>query len=130
MASQEWHWEQGTKYAAEAIKTTLLLNGAAAIALMTFATNAQKFSSLLICPLMLFVIGAALSALAFVAAYMAQLYFGNAESTPLDRFEYLRLWKIGKRCSYGAIGLVVLSILAFGSGICWAASVLPKLAAT
>jgi hypothetical protein len=34
-----WHWEQGTKYAVEGIKTTLLLNGVAAIALMTFATT-------------------------------------------------------------------------------------------
>ena len=76
MASQEWHWEQGTKYAAEAIKTTLLLNGAAAIALMTFATNTQKFS-LLICPLISFVIGAGFSAIAFVTAYMAQLILGN-----------------------------------------------------
>jgi hypothetical protein len=41
-----WHWEQGTKYAVEGIKTTLLLNGAAAIALMTFAT-ANEFSFLL-----------------------------------------------------------------------------------
>ena len=43
MASQEWHWEQGTKYAAEGIKATLLLNGAAAIALMTFATQLKSF---------------------------------------------------------------------------------------
>lgn len=39
LASAEWHWEQGTKYAVEGIKTALLLNGAAAISLMTFATQ-------------------------------------------------------------------------------------------
>jgi hypothetical protein len=111
MASQQWHWEQGTKYAAEGIKTTLVLNGAAAIALMTFATtNTQK--------------------VAFLAAYLVQLYFGNAEGTPLDRFEYLRLWKVGRRWSHVAIGSVVLSVVAFGVGICLAASVLPQLAAT
>ena len=43
MASQEWHWEQGTKYAVEGIKTTLLLNGAAAIALMTFCGGGQPW---------------------------------------------------------------------------------------
>jgi hypothetical protein len=40
-----WHWEQGTKYAVEGIKTTLLLNGAAAIALMTFATTSPAISN-------------------------------------------------------------------------------------
>jgi hypothetical protein len=88
MASAEWHWEQGTEYATEAIKTTLLLNGAAAIALMTFAgTTPQKFSPLLICPLLSFVIGAVFSALAFFAAYMTQLNFGNAELDPHKRDE-------------------------------------------
>jgi hypothetical protein len=130
MASQQWHWEQGTKYAAEGIKTTLVLNGAAAIALMTFATTNTQKVSLLLCPLISFVIGAGLSAFAFLAAYLVQLYFGNAEGTPLDRFEYLRLWKVGRRWSHVAIGSVVLSVVAFGVGICLAASVLPQLAAT
>jgi len=53
MVSQEWHWEQAGKFAVESIKTTLLLNGAAAIALMTFA-NTRKFSGALICPLVWF----------------------------------------------------------------------------
>src|SRR5262249_45400044 len=130
MASQEWHWEQGTKYAAEAIKTTLLLNGASAIALMTFAANTQKFSSLLI-PLISFVIGAVLSALAFVAAYMAQLNFGTAAGYLSDSFmlDKQRLRKRGQLWSAGAMCSVLLSVLAFGLGISWAASVLPQLAA-
>ena len=37
MASPEWHWEQGIKYGIEGIKTARALNGAAAIALLTFA---------------------------------------------------------------------------------------------
>jgi hypothetical protein len=86
MASQEWHWEQGTKYAAEAIKTTLLLNGAAAIALMTFATTHTQKVSLLVIPLISFVVGAALSTLAFFDAYMAQLYFGKAEGYLSDSY--------------------------------------------
>jgi hypothetical protein len=52
---------------------------------MTFATNTQKFSSLLICPLLSFVVGAALSAFAFLAAYMTQLEYGNAETNAQDR---------------------------------------------
>jgi len=39
------------KYAVESFKTALLLNGAAAIALMSFAAGTRKFSSALIYPL-------------------------------------------------------------------------------
>ena len=49
-ALSEWHWEQGTKYAVESIKTALLVNGAVGIALMTFA-NAQDLPSAAIYPL-------------------------------------------------------------------------------
>jgi hypothetical protein len=128
---KEWHWEQGTKYAAEAIKTTLLLNGAAAIALMTFATTHTQKVSLLLIPLVSFVVGAALSTLAFFDAYMAQLYFGNAEGyrSDSDVLTKLGLWKQGQRWSHGAIGSLWLSVLAFGFGIFWAARVLPQLAA-
>jgi hypothetical protein len=140
MASQEsmWQWEQGTKYAAEAIKTTLLLNGAAAIALMTFATtNPQKFSSLL-CPLISFVIGALISAFAFFAAYMVQRNYGNAarkleQATGQyeDEYkrEYKRLWEAGDRWGFGAIGSVGLSVLLFCLGMALAACALSKLAA-
>jgi hypothetical protein len=33
---QQWHWGEGTKYAIEGMKALLLLNGGAAIALLTF----------------------------------------------------------------------------------------------
>ena len=52
-ASSEWHWEQGTKYAVESIKTALLVNGAAGIVLMTFA-NVQNLPSAVIYPLFSF----------------------------------------------------------------------------
>ena len=78
MATSEWHWEQGTKFAVEGIKTTLLLNGAAAIALVTFADK-HNISNGMTWALYLFAVGTTPSALAFVAAYMAQLQYGNAE---------------------------------------------------
>jgi hypothetical protein len=128
MASQEWHWEQGTKYAAEGIKTMLLLNGAAAIALMTFATNTQKVSSLLT-PLIAFVIGAGCSAFAFFAAYMTQLEYGNAHRYAADSAQHKAKWKRGQFCNQVAALAMVASVVAFGFGIYWAASVLSKLAA-
>ena len=57
-ASSEWHWEQGTKYTVESIKTALLVNGAAGVAL----TNVQNLPSAVIYPLFSFAIGAMLSA--------------------------------------------------------------------
>jgi hypothetical protein len=36
---QQWHWGEGTKYAIEGMKALLLLNGGAAIALLTFIGN-------------------------------------------------------------------------------------------
>jgi hypothetical protein len=60
MATSEWHWQQGTKFAIEGIKTSLLLNGAAAIALMTFA-NAHQVSASLIRAIAVFAMGAAVS---------------------------------------------------------------------
>jgi hypothetical protein len=83
MVSQEWHWEQAIKYAVESIKTSLLLNGAAAIAVMTFA-NTRKFSGALHTPLILFAVGAMLSAFAFTTAYLCQLAYGNAEQPGID----------------------------------------------
>ena len=49
-ASSEWHWEQGTKYAVESIKSALLVNGAAGVAL----TNVQNLPSAVIYPLFSF----------------------------------------------------------------------------
>ena len=49
-ASSEWHWEQGTKYAVESIKSALLVNGAARVAL----TNVQNLPSAVIYPLFSF----------------------------------------------------------------------------
>ncbi len=129
MASQEWHWEQGAKFAVEGIKTTLLLNGAAAIALMTFATNAQKFSSLLISPLLSFVAGASLSAFAFLAAYMAQLEYGNGEQSGIGDQNRAQIWKRAQHWNQWAVLTMLASIVAFGLGITFAAFALPKLTA-
>jgi hypothetical protein len=126
MVSQEWHWEQAIKYAVESIKTTLLLNGAAAIALMTFA-NTRKFSGALISPLIWFASGAMLSALAFLAAYLCQVEYGNALRPEIGKAEYDRSWKKGQRMNWAAIIVVILSVGAFFVGIILTGVALPKL---
>ena len=126
MVSQEWHWEQGIKYATESIKTMLLLNGAAAIALMTFA-NARKFSGALHTPLVLFAVGAMLSALAFVVAYLCQVEYGNAVRPGIEKADQDRSWKKGQRLNRAAVIIVVLSVFAFLAGIGLTGVALPKL---
>ena len=110
MVSPQWHWEQGVKYAVEGIKTALLLNGAAAIALMTFA-NTRKFSGALHTPLILFAVGAMLSAIAFVAAYLCEVAYGNAERP--DNADREQDWKHGQRLNQAAMFWVSLSLVAF-----------------
>ena len=94
MVTTEWHWEEGNKYAVEGIKTSLLLNGAAAIALMTFASTHDPSSGMK-CALFLFALGAIFSAIAFMGAYYAQLHYGNAEFP--GNVDKNRDWRKGQR---------------------------------
>ena len=78
----EWHWEQGNKYAIEGMKVLLLLNGGAAIALMTFLghlANADRKAAMAMAgwSLVCFGIGALLATVVFVTADLTQLEYGN-----------------------------------------------------
>ena len=126
MLSQEWHWEQAGKYAVESIKTTLLLNGAAAIAVMTFAAT-RKFSGALHTPLVLFAGGAMLSAFAFLAAYLCQLEYGNAVRPGIDKAEHDQRWKKAQLGNTAAIIVVILGVVVFSLGIILTGVALPKL---
>jgi hypothetical protein len=111
---QRWHWGEGNKYALEAMKALLWLNGGAAVALLTFFGARPR----LITPafgeaIVSFGTGAALSVVLFVMAYLVQLHYGNEGLTRLGRclhwLAYIPLlgsliaflW--GLRCAYSAI---------------------------
>ena len=75
---QKWHWKEGNKYAIEAIKTLLLLNGGTAVALLAFLGNwkgtpRSSIASALVC----FGVGALSAAIAFIGAYETQLQYGK-----------------------------------------------------
>jgi hypothetical protein len=124
MATKEWHWAEGTKYAIECVKTALLLNGAAAIALMTFA-NARSFSVALVAwPLRWFAAGAALAAIAFFLAYLTQLEYGNAEHLIYTDAVRADHWEKAKRTHRWAAYVVLASVVMFVVGILWASVVL------
>jgi preprotein translocase subunit SecD len=83
---QRWHWGEGNKYALEAMKALLWLNGGSAAALLTFFGARVR----LITPafgeaIVSFGLGAALSVLVFVMAYFVQLDYGNKGITLLGQ---------------------------------------------
>jgi hypothetical protein len=73
-----FHWGAGFKYALEAGKALLLLNGAAPIAILTFLGNQKRLASTgLICAIAMFAVGALFAAAGLWLAYETQLQYGN-----------------------------------------------------
>lgn len=124
MATSEWHWEQGGKFAVEGIKTSLLLNGAAGIALMSFGT-AHGLSPKLIWTVVPFAVGAVLSALAFLFAYLTQLMYGNGEELTVEKEDHATYWRRGQRFNSLTLWTVLSSVVAFAVGIVLAAIWVP-----
>ena len=76
----KWHWAEGNKYAVEAAKSILLVNGAAAIATLTFIGNLKlQPTRALVMSMLIFAVAAVASALLFAFAYFTQLNYGNAD---------------------------------------------------
>jgi hypothetical protein len=114
----KWHWAEGNKYALEAAKALLYLNGGAAIAILTFVGN-HRPDSALIASTCVFAVGALAAAFIFMFAYMAQLSYGNAE---LDVPSSYQAALLGHKATYYAMGvsaglfLLGMLVAAFGIG--------------
>jgi hypothetical protein len=81
-AQQQWHWQEGNKYALECMKALLLLNGGGALALLTFFGNRGKMlttasADAIGYALTSFGLGTVGSVMMFVLAYFTQLHYGN-----------------------------------------------------
>lgn len=84
---------------------------------MTFA-NTHGISNRAIIALSLFALEAIISAIAFVAAYHTQLFYGSAEvSGATDKG---RIWKKGALFNIATTCLVLLSVTMFAFGIAFA----------
>ncbi len=106
----KWHWAEGNKYALEAAKAILLVNGAAAIATLTFIGNLKlQPTHALVFSMVIFAFAAIASAMLFVFAYLTQLYYGNANLKLAQRWH---MWTY--------LLLIVIAVLFF-SGIVVAA---------
>ena len=75
--STEFHWAEGLKYATESIKSLFLLNGVAAISILTFVGNAAIGDNKLIYAMLFLTLGAITGPIAFTFAYLTQLSYGN-----------------------------------------------------
>jgi hypothetical protein len=84
---QQFHWSEGNKYALEAMKALLWLNGGSAAALLTLFGGARPR---LLTPdfghsVLSFAIGTVLSVLLFAVGYLTQLAYGNFGLTKIGQ---------------------------------------------
>lgn len=104
-----WHWAEGNRYAAEAIKTLLTLNGGAAVALLAFLKGSD------LAPvggaLATFATGALFAALAFGGAYFTQLAYGSGHRSTARRLHL---------CVFVMFGLAAVAFLV-GIWLAWGA---------
>lgn len=102
----KWHWGEGNKYVLEGVKTILLVNGAAAVSMLTFIGNFKLHpTKTLIVAMLLFSGGAMSSVLIFGSAYLTQLHYGNENSDMATKWH---------KYTYA---VVLFSIILFLSGI-------------
>lgn len=107
-----WHWGEGMKYALEGIKTTLVLNGAASVSILTFIGNMKAYSKPLVYSMVFFACGAASTILTFWFAYLTQLHYGNTNYHSASKFQY---------CTYA---FALTGLLLFLMGVLFAACAL------
>ena len=111
---EQWHWGEGNKYAMEAMKALLLLNGGGALALLTFFGNRAKMLTAVSAEaignaLFSFGVGTVGSVLALLLAYFTQLNYGN-----------LGLEGRARRWHYSTYIFIIVALVGFAGGIWFA----------
>lgn len=81
---KKWHWEQGIKFALEGIKILFLLNGAAAVSILTFIGGTSEKSPWVVSSLIMFAAGSFMAAATMFFAYLSQLNYGNADQVDVN----------------------------------------------
>jgi hypothetical protein len=87
--SAEFHWDQGIKFLIEATKALFLINGAAAIAILSFIGATKYINHSIVISLICFAFGSVSTVFLLVFCYIVQLSYGNAhtvDSTVENRF--------------------------------------------
>ncbi len=109
----KWHWGEGLKYAHELLKSLLIINGAAAVSMLTFIGSTKLLNGPIIVGMISFGLGVAFAVLAMLGAYLTQLHYGNAE-VPSHNSSIWRTAGVFHNVTYAA-GLS--SLFLFGAGI-------------
>lgn len=112
---QRYHWAEGNKYALEAMKALLWLNGGSAAALLTLfgGTRPRLVTPYFGFAILSFAVGAACSVILFVWAYATQLHYGNKGITKTGQWIHSGAYVVllgalggflyGLWCAYGAV---------------------------
>ena len=121
-ADAKWHWGEGTKYATEFIKTLFIINGAAAVSVLTFIGNTKIRDTKLIVAMTCFAIGVVTGACAQAFAYITQLDYGNsAQLLDASAPEYVRYRRRAKFWHYATYVSAVSGLVLFIVGVAYAA---------
>lgn len=112
-AEAKWHWGEGIKFAHELLKSLLIINGAAAIAMLTFIGNVRLLNGQIVLGMVSFGLGVVAAVVAMFGAYLTQLHYGNAEVVQTDT----KIW--GRASTFHSVTYVagLLAILLFCAGI-------------
>jgi|GEM_PF-4053626 hypothetical protein len=71
--SAKWQWAEGMGYAREGIKLLFILNGASAVAILTFVGNNKNYSSAFILSMIFFALGSVAGVISMILAYLTLL---------------------------------------------------------
>jgi hypothetical protein len=117
----KWHWGEGMKYALEGIKMIYIINGAAALSVLTFVGNIKLHSGYLVSAMLVFSFGTLSGAPSMLFAYLTQLYYGNSDALTNDQELSRRQRMLASRwhiCTYVS---VIVGLLLFLTGASLAA---------
>ena len=109
----QFHWSEGMKYVNEGIRSVILLNGAAAVAILTFAGNTHINPSGFFWPIIFFASGALSGVASFFLAYLTQLLYGNAVRNAANP---ALVWSQAGRFHIGAYVSVLFGMVMFAVG--------------
>lgn len=125
--AHEFHWAEGMKYVTEGVKIQFLMNGGAAIGILTFIGNQGMKSGWMIAALVLFALGCAATAIVFALCYLTQLYCGNHALDP-NLGHRLRAIKFHNRTYVAAVASLALFVIGISCAALgfWTLEIPPK----
>ncbi len=107
---QKWHWAEGTKYVLEGAKSILLINGAAAISVLTFIGNTKTHQIFITVSIAFFAAGSLASAMIFLFCYLTQLQYGNVSIGYGNKWHKASYWAVGLSVGFFFVGMIIAMV--------------------